>query len=122
MRLRVTRPELQQLLAEGRIEEMIRFGPGEADRLTYALEQRAQDEELQVRHAAGEVAVVLSAGAMQRWTDTEQVGVYGNVSLGPYGWLEIAVEKDFVCLDRDDADNLDAFPNPRASVACQPHP
>lgn len=118
LRLRVTRPELQRLLAEGRIEETVRFGQQEAACLIYALEHGAQDEALSVRYAAGEVAVALSADAMLQWTETGQVGVYGQISLGAHGSLEIAVEKDFACLDGDDAENADAFPNPRAGAVC----
>ncbi len=37
---------------------------------------------------------------------------YGETQTGS-GILIIAVEKDFACLDRDDAENADAFPDPK---------
>ena len=32
--------------------------------------------------------------------------------------LAIAVEKDFACIDRSDADNTDTFPNPHEGAVC----
>jgi hypothetical protein len=34
------------------------------------------------------------------------------------GQLEIAVEKDWACLDKDEAENVDTFPNPNAGASC----
>jgi len=120
LRLRLTRPEMQRFVEAGRVEEAIYFGPEEAARLTYAIEHCAQPDGLRVRFTAGEVVVVLSTEEARRWAESEQVGVYGSVSLGQRGLLKIAVEKDFVCLDRDDPENADAFPNPRAEAGCAP--
>jgi hypothetical protein len=50
--------------------------------------------------------------------DTNQVGIYSSVDLGPRGVLELIVEKDFACLDLSDANNADAFPNPGVECIC----
>jgi hypothetical protein len=36
----------------------------------------------------------------------------------PDGWLKIAVEKDWACLDDSDEDNADTFPNPNQGANC----
>jgi hypothetical protein len=35
-----------------------------------------------------------------------------------HGKLSILVEKEFACLDRGEAENADAFPNPHAAHVC----
>jgi hypothetical protein len=32
--------------------------------------------------------------------------------------LSLAIEKDFACLDHNDAENEDTFPNPNLAAAC----
>jgi hypothetical protein len=125
LRLRVSRSELARLMDSGRIEETVHFAPQKDAQLTYALERErepahdraASAQELSVAWRPGEVAVVLSADAARRWAEEDQVGVYGRLDLGE-GQLEAIVEKDFACLDRSDADNLDTFPNPSHGAVC----
>jgi hypothetical protein len=50
--------------------------------------------------------------------DTE-VGIYATVNLGHTGSLDVMIEKDFACLDRSDAENVDTFTNPNAATVCK---
>ena len=47
-----------------------------------------------------------------------EVGVYTTLDMGSAGSLEVAVEKDFACLDRSDEDNCDTFANPHLGATC----
>lgn len=49
-----------------------------------------------------------------KWAKSEQVGVYGEQVVFGGATLTVAVEKDFACIDRSDADNSDTFKNPNA--------
>jgi hypothetical protein len=49
---------------------------------------------------------------------SDDVGVYADVALGGDRALSVAIEKDFACLDRSDAENEDTFPNPNLAAAC----
>jgi hypothetical protein len=114
LRLRVTRSELERLIAGEGVEETISFGPAPEASLRYALVSGSQDAPVSVRYRAQKITVTLSPEQLRAWSDENQIGVYANLNLGVAASLEIAVEKDFACLDRSDKDNADTFANPYA--------
>jgi hypothetical protein len=121
LRLRISPSEMSQLLTSGCIEETIHFGPQPEAGLTYALLTRTAPvtpgAPLEVQYRPSEVTVVIGAEHARIWAEGTQVGVYARVSL-PEGSLELAVEKDFACLDKNASENQDAFPNPNQGAAC----
>ncbi len=118
IRLRVTRSELDTLVNDGRIEETIWLGPDAQSRLTYVLEHDASANSVTLRFNLPEIAVLIPTHEAKKWRSSDQIGVYASIPLGARSPLELAVEKDFACLDSSDADNLDAFPNPHADALC----
>ena len=118
LRLRVSRSELARFQAGGRIEETIRFSPAPEATLTYALESALKPSPVTVRYGSREVTVVLSKDRARIWGAQSEVGVYTTLDMGSAGSLEVAVEKDFACLDRSDEDNSDTFANPHLGVTC----
>ncbi len=117
LRLRLTPSEMTRLLATGRIEETICFGSDPNASLTYALEHNAHATAMSVRYTPREVTVVLSSAAAQQWAAGQDVGVYADAPT-TQGPLSLAVEKDFACLDKSDAENTDTFPNPNQGAIC----
>jgi hypothetical protein len=118
LRLRVSRSEFARFQAGGRIEETIHFSAAPEATLTYALESSFRPSPVAVRYGAREVTVILSKDRTRIWSDQSEVGVYTTLDIGPAGSLEVAVEKDFACLDRSGQDNSDTFTNPLAGAAC----
>jgi hypothetical protein len=118
LRLRVSRSELAQFQAEGRIEETIHFTAAPEATLTYALESALRSSPVSVRYGSREVTVILSQDRARIWEAQNEVGVYTTLDMGPAGSLEVVVEKDFACLDRSDEDNSDTFANPLAGATC----
>ena len=118
LRLRVSRSELARFQAGGRIEETIHFTAAPEATLTYALESALRSSPVSVRYGSREVTVILSQDRARIWEAANEVGVYTTIDMGPIGSLEVAVEKDFACLDRSDEDNSDTFTNPVAGAAC----
>jgi hypothetical protein len=117
LRLRVSPSEMEQLLQSGRVEETIYFAAEEGARLTYALEQSAQAETMTVRYRPQEVTVLVSSSEARNWAEGNDVGLYGAAGSGHVP-LELAIEKDFACLDKAEAENADTFPNPRQGIVC----
>ena len=117
LRFRISPSEMTRLLQSGRIEETIWFGGGDNGSLTYALEHSAQAQAMTVRYVPGEVTVVVTSHEAHRWAEAQDVGLYGETGTS-HGRLEIAVEKDFACLDKDDEANADTFPNPKQGTIC----
>ena len=118
LRLRVSRSELARFQAGQRIEETIHFTAAPDATLTYALESASNPPPVTVRYGSREVTVVLSQDQARIWGAQSEIGVYTTLDMGPAGSLEVAVEKDFACLDRSDEDNGDTFANPLTGAAC----
>jgi hypothetical protein len=117
LRLRVSPSEMKQLLQSGRVEETIYFGADEEARLTYAVEQSAQAGAMKVAYRPQEVTVVVSSREARNWAEGNGVGLYGATG-SVHGTLELAIEKDFACLEKAGAENDDTFPNPKQGVIC----
>lgn len=118
IRLRITRSEVLKLIAAGRIEETVYFAPSAEYSLTYALVSEAALNSPQIRSRSSEVAIVVPKEQAVTWAETDRVGIYAKIDVGLHGTLDISVEKDFACLDRSDADNIDTFPHPMAGAVC----
>lgn len=116
-RLRISPSEMARLLQSGRIEETIYFGTAADARLTYALEHRPLAIAITLAYAVQEVTVVVPSPEAKRWAEGQDIGLYAE-SPTHSGPLEIAIEKDFACLDKDDAANADTFPHPNQGAAC----
>ncbi len=117
LRLRVSPSEMEQLLQSGRVEETIYFGADGDARLTYALQHTAQAGTMTVLYRPQEVTVLVSSREARNWAEGNDVGLYGATGSG-HGPLELAIEKDFACLDKSEAENDDTFPNPKQGVVC----
>jgi hypothetical protein len=117
LRLRISPTEMTRLLEAGRIEETIVFSPNDVERLTYALEQHADVDRMTIAYDPHQIVVMVSTAEAGRWAAGEDVGLYGEIATSD-GRLEVAVEKDFACPDKDDAENADTFPNPKQGAVC----
>ena len=117
LRLRITPSEMARLLENGRIEETIHFAADQNARLVYALEHRAEEKGIRVRYAPGELAVVISSARARGWAESQDIGLYEQMRSNDRV-LDIAIEKDFACLDKSDAENIDTFPNPKQGSIC----
>lgn len=114
IRLRLLRPEVRQLRETGNVSEKIIFGVGPAESLTYALRVSDDAERIYAQMTNNGIEIFLPVAEAERWVDSDEVGLYAAQPIGDLGELKIAVEKDFVCIDRPaDKDNRDAFPNPK---------
>jgi hypothetical protein len=118
LRLRVSPPELARFLDGERIEETIHFSRTPEASLTYVLESAVQVAPVRVRYESQIVKVILSEDQAGIWGTESEVGVYSTLDIGAADSLEVIVEKDFVCLDRSDEENSDAFANPQAAARC----
>jgi hypothetical protein len=117
LRLRISPSEVVRLLETGRIEETVHFGVAPDAKLSYALEHSADADGISIRYQSGKVTLVVSTRAAKAWSEGAEVGMYGKADAGS-ARVELAVEKDFACLDKSDAENVDTFPNPSQGAHC----
>lgn len=113
LRLRLSRTDVQRLAETGAVEETAHF-PGGA-LLRYAVEMHASDAPLHAELTTTRIVITLPARDVHAWAESELVGLYGEIAV-PGGTLAVAVEKDFACIDRNDPEDADAFPNPKGAV------
>jgi hypothetical protein len=118
LRLRVSRSELARFLSGEAIQETVRFAPEPEARLTYQLSSIEQGPPVEVHYSTQTITVILSKQQALDWSLEKEVGVYTTLDIGAAGTLEVVIEKDFACLDRSDADNVDTFANPLAGATC----
>lgn len=117
LRLRVSPSEVARLLETGRIEETIHLSSDQNESLTYALEHTSQSPAITVRYMPQQVTIVVSSSAARQWANGQDIGIYGETPTSG-GSLQLAVEKDFACLDKSAAENRDTFPNPKQGSVC----
>jgi hypothetical protein len=118
LRLRVSRSEVERLLAGDCLEETVHFAPETNAKFTYALHQGPSLRRPTVQYTENRVVILIPADRVNAWGATDQVGIAEDVSLGDLGSLALLIEKDFACLDRSQEDNEDTFPNPNAGTTC----
>jgi hypothetical protein len=118
IRLRVSRSEVASLLNRERVEDTVHFSAAADSHLTYGLQFASQAEPIRIKWERQSVTVLLSDEQMTPWAMDTAVGIYGAADLGPTRWLDVTVEKDFACLDRNDEDNFDTFANPNVETVC----
>jgi len=120
LRLRLLRGEVEQFGKTGRITETIRFGTSAATQLSYVLEADGEARQISAKFSDNKVTVMIPDQMARTWIESGQVSLMsdqpienGEQNGTSESVLKILIEKDFVCLDReDDPDNIDAFPHP----------
>lgn len=112
LRLRVGPSEVQRLMEFGRVEETIHISPGV--QLTYALDHSQTAAGVSVSLTPDRLAVIVPTSSAQAWFDGEEIGIYAALPNGS-GSLQVAIEKDFACLDPEHVANRDTYPNPKAA-------
>ena len=118
LRLRVTRSELVRLQAGQRIEETVLFPNSSDASLRYTLEVGSHSQPVQVAMLSYQIVVSISEDQLTSWSGEHQVGIYASLPVSEETNLEVAIEKDFACLDLSDRDNQDTFANPMAGKTC----
>jgi hypothetical protein len=114
LRFRLRQPEISHFQQNGKVTEVTAFGPEPADQLCFSLEISSEPQ-LSVSFASNTTTVRVPRQLAEEWTSTELVGFDGKVNTGKGRVIEVLVEKDFVCLDSPEEDDVGAYPNPKAA-------
>jgi len=112
LRLRLNQAEVAQFSKTGYVEETIEFAAGA--RLSYVLESTSKAQALHAVYWNGELRIQVPAGVAMDWITTDRVGISSEQPVGNGKQLSILIEKDFVCIHRDEHDSQ-AYPNPMAA-------
>ncbi len=116
LRLRLPRGEVAELRETGRVESAIHFGPGEEQRLVYALVLDPDARRISATLTGREIVVHLPRDQAHAWADGDEVSLVAEQALGPERKLALLIEKDFKCLvPREGEQDSDGYPNPQAT-------
>jgi hypothetical protein len=120
LRLRLTTDEVIQLVSKGKIEDSVYFGPGENQRLIYALEVASDaGGDVAVRYAKGCIAIQLPEALALQWARTDLVGIDGEQKIDNGRTLKLLIEKDFARTSkRIGIDNADNKANLSEAIVC----
>lgn len=116
IRLRVTPSEVKHLLLRGEIQEYVQITANPMDRLTYAVVSSRYGPTTTVAYHLGDITISVPEIELKKWAESDDVGVYADLARGDDWALSVAIEKDFACLDRSDAENEDTFANPNLAA------
>ena len=116
IRFRLLRTEVQTLAEEGRIEShTLLCASDPAGRLSYSIEHGIHYKAIAAEQDGLSIRVTAPTEDIVAWArDNSAVGLYAKQAVYGGEMLQITIEKDFACLDRNDADNIDTFDNPNA--------
>jgi hypothetical protein len=113
IRFRLKQPEVESFAKTGLIADEINFGKSINNRLTFELRTN-KEQSFTAYYQNNLIAILIPEKGAEEWTTTSLVGIEGKVITGDT-ILHVLIEKDFACLDRNDADNEGTYPNPLAN-------
>ena len=117
IRLRLKRPEVEQLARTGRVEERISFD-GRGGGFHYVLEASPAATKAHAILRGHGILVLVPSAAVREWATGDEVGLEAFQPNGVQGDLQILIEKDFACLNGTEEQNADTFPNPLVGAKC----
>lgn len=111
IRFRLRKQDVSELYQNGKLTEMLEFGPEVQDRLVFSL-QVEQTDEAKIEYYPGNTKVLLPGNVAVELSETERVGFDFDIDTGKGKLVYVLIEKDFSCLDGSDADNAGTYTNP----------
>ena len=60
---------------------------------------------LTIQYTQNNVTVLIPADQANTWCVSDQIGIVESLIIGSFGFLDVLIEKDFACLDRNDEEN-----------------
>lgn len=107
IRIRIRKSELAKLATDKRIEESINLGDQVVFKFALALEEHLEQMTASLRNNNLLLSIPKEVG--EQWIATNQVGIEATLKVSETEILQLLVEKDFPCLDRENEDKSDTF-------------
>lgn len=112
IRLRLTQAEVQEFQEQGVVEEVVKFGNTDSNKVHYLI-QISSGNEISAMYESNKMIVNIPKLIAEKWTTSDQIGFDHKMTLNENENLFILVEKDFKCLQpREHEDENDMFPHP----------
>ncbi|MFK7983205.1 MAG: hypothetical protein AB8G86_24710 [Saprospiraceae bacterium] len=118
VRLRLTQSEVQQLATEGKVTEILKFGPTAFRQLNYTV-QKSDSTFIGASYNLNEITVMLPTSIADDWVHSDKISLEQTINAEGEEIL-ILIEKDFKCLKaRPNEEERDMYPHPaEGTLAC----
>ena len=113
IRLRLSKPEVEKLAADGFLEERTPFG---GKNFTYSLRTKAGIHALSANFKAGKINVFVPKIFIKEWAGNDVTGFDTYMPVSDVESLYILVEKDFKCVGNTTEDQSDNYQNPNKTL------
>lgn len=107
IRVRIRKSELNTLAEEGSIKEQVGFGHQVSFSFVLFIDHEAQEVHALLNQNT--ITIHLPTSLAQTWINSQQVSIQASQVLENEQYLDILVEKDFPCTDRENEDKNDTF-------------
>ncbi len=112
VRFRLSKCEVADFAEQNIISETTNFVD---TKFNYCLVADPKLSSVDVSFVESTLVIKLPLKTAKRWTDSNEVGIYLNISSSEGKNLQLTIEKDFKCLDETIEDQSDNYENPLAS-------
>ena len=109
IRLRLSKPEVEKLSAEGMIAEQTSFANSF---LIYAIKKEVDGSDIKADFNSNQLTVYIPENLIDHWPFNNVISLDNRLSDGTYPDLYILVEKDFKCIDNSSEDQSDNYDHP----------
>ena len=108
IRLRLRKSEIEELGKGATIIEEVGF-PGETSSLSFSLKMADKTSDIQATCIDHQIQITIPQTQATSWINSNQVGIETFLSLQNTQQLQVLIEKDFPCKDRENEDKNDLF-------------
>ncbi len=112
IRYRLSKADVSKFVDSKFIEESTSFID---NKLFYRIESTPVAEKIEASFIDSTIRITIPSHISDRWTGSQEVGIYHDASVENGKSLKIIIEKDFKCLDETHEDQSDNYENPLAS-------
>lgn len=112
VRFRLSKCEVADFAEQNIISETTNFVD---TKFNYCLVADPKLTYIEVSFIESNLTIKLPLETAKQWTDSNEVGIYFNISSSEGKNLQLTIEKDFKCLDETIEDQSDNYENPLAS-------
>lgn len=109
VRFRLTKSEVETLCTTGTVKDRTQFSSSD---FIYIVKS-SNTNDLKIDFVQNGITLFISSKLLQDWHKDERIGFYHSLRTVAGNMLDLALEKDFICLDTRDEDQSDNYPNPK---------
>lgn len=112
IRFRLSKADVSKFIDSKFIEESTSFMK---NKLIYRIENSPIAFKIESSFIDSTIRITIPSQISDRWTQSQEVGIYYDDTVDNEGTLKIIIEKDFKCLDETNEDQSDNYENPLAN-------